>query len=170
MIYCGNNANHQSLLNGQKRLGTRYECLMKGKAIGLSQPVDPNFMIPYSPIVNDSKYCGNTDVLPNGYNRFGSLDECYRVGVGVGKRVKASGIDRIEHINMNIHKNNPILVPLFLFLSIFSIFFMSFYFIKPSIITKTKPDGTNEIDWFKFVPYLFSFSMILIFILYFNFR
>lgn len=88
-IYCGNNARHPDLVNGNKVLGTRYSCLQKGKNNGLNQPVDPNFLLPYQPIDTTKKYCGNKSSLPLGYDRFGGLYECYLSGVGVGKRQKA---------------------------------------------------------------------------------
>jgi hypothetical protein len=88
-IYCGNNANHPDLLNGDRVLGTRYSCLQKGKSNGYSQPVDPNFLLPYQPIDQTKKYCGNNGALPGGYDRYGGLYECYLKGMGVGKRLKA---------------------------------------------------------------------------------
>lgn len=33
----------------------------------------------------DRSYCGNANVLPNGYARFGTKYECLRKGVGIGK-------------------------------------------------------------------------------------
>ncbi len=89
-IYCGNNAQHPPLINGQKKLGTRNECLLKGIRIGNSLPVDPYFTLAYSPIDKTKKYCGPLANLPAGYDRFGGLHECYSCGVGVGKRQKAS--------------------------------------------------------------------------------
>jgi hypothetical protein len=88
-IYCGNNAHHPPLINGQKTLGTRNECLQKGIRIGNSLPVDPYFTLPYAPIDKTKKYCGSLANVPSGYDRFGSLHECYSSGVGVGKRQKA---------------------------------------------------------------------------------
>jgi hypothetical protein len=168
MIYCGNNSNHIPLINGQQQLGTRYGCLNKGKNIGLAQPVDPTFQAPYIPIDNTRKYCGNQIVLPAGYDRFGSLDECYRTGVGIGKRIKATGvINPYPYPHLYPHSYNKFVIPIILFLCFFSIFFMAFYFTKPFIITK---NDTKDIDWYKFTPYLLSFSIILILILYFIFR
>ena len=39
-MYCGNNADHPDLLSGNKVIGNRYGCLMKGIGRGLHQPVD----------------------------------------------------------------------------------------------------------------------------------
>jgi len=89
-IYCGNNANHTGLLERTQILGSRYSCLQKGKTNGYSQPVDPNFLRPYRPIDTTKKYCGNSSILPDGYNRFGGLYECYLTGMGVGKKLKAN--------------------------------------------------------------------------------
>jgi hypothetical protein len=88
-MYCGNNANHSDLLNGKKTLGTRYSCLLKGKSFGFESEPDKNFLKPYNPIDKTKKYCGNSDVLPDGYDRFGGLYECYLKGIGVGKKLKA---------------------------------------------------------------------------------
>jgi hypothetical protein len=87
-FYCGNNASHPSLLNGSKRLGTRYECLNKGIRYGLSQPIDSFYSKPYTPIDPTKKYCGLNDI-PVGYDRYGNLYECFSSGIGVGKRMKA---------------------------------------------------------------------------------
>ena len=91
-MYCGNNANHPGLLNGTQVLGTRYNCLLKGKQFGYYLPADPSFTQPYSPIDPTRKYCGNSPNVPNGYNRFGGLYECYLTGVGVGKKQKAQEV------------------------------------------------------------------------------
>ena len=92
-IYCGNNAEHPDLVNGRKVLGTRYQCLRKGIQRGNALPVDPNFLLPYTPIVPNTKYCGNRNDIPAGYTRFGGLYECYLSGVGVGKRLRADNQD-----------------------------------------------------------------------------
>jgi hypothetical protein len=93
-MYCGNNANNPSLLNGTKVLGTRYSCLQKGRSFGYAQPVDPNFLGPYQPIDTTKKYCGNASILPDEYDRFGNIYECFLKGVGVGKKIKAD-----NHVN-----------------------------------------------------------------------
>lgn len=92
-IYCGNNAFHADLVNGTRVLGTRHQCLQKGIQKGNALPVDPQFLLPYAPITPNTKYCGNLNVLPAGYTRFGGLYECYLSGVGVGKRMKAQADD-----------------------------------------------------------------------------
>lgn len=91
-MYCGNNAHHPGLLNHTQVLGTRYNCLLKGKQFGYSLPPDASFTQPYAPIDPTRKYCGNSPNVPNGYNRFGSLYECYLTGVGVGKKQKATQV------------------------------------------------------------------------------
>lgn len=87
--YCGNNRNHPSLLDGTKELGTRLDCLQRGMRRGLAEDVDPLFNEPYEPIDPVKKYCGNKEELPENYDRFGGLYECYLKGVGTGKRIKA---------------------------------------------------------------------------------
>lgn len=182
-MYCGNNANNPSLVNGTKVLGTRYACLKKGKAFGYAQPVDPNFLVPYQPIDPTKKYCGNNNILPDGYDRFGNLYECYLKGVGVGKKLKAED-------------NNPILPPQYSFksknnyrfkgnlkeenflftgsimsimsiMSIISIIIMILvfsllYYIKPNIIIDKQNEEDKKINWIKFI-YLYLFICFIYF-------
>jgi len=89
-MYCGNNAKHPSLLKGKAVIGTRYGCMLKGKQIGLSQPVDKSFRKEYEPIDDRKVYCGEKDRLPDGYSHFGKLYECMLKGIGWGKREKAT--------------------------------------------------------------------------------
>jgi hypothetical protein len=89
-MYCGNNAKHPSLRNGKAVVGTRYGCLLKGKQIGLSQPIDKSFREPYEPIDDRKVYCGDKDRLPEGYDHFGKLYGCMLKGIGWGKREKAT--------------------------------------------------------------------------------
>lgn len=86
---CTNNALHPLLQAGNAVLGTRHQCLQKGINVGLNLPVDPNFLGPFQPIDNTVIYCGDANILPPGYNRFGSLPQCLQKGVGVGKRQNA---------------------------------------------------------------------------------
>ena len=88
-MYCGNNAADAGLLNGNKQLGTRYQCFRKGIGKGLNLPVDLNYNGAYNPIDPARVYCGNQNALPAGYDRMGNLSECLRKGVGVGKRQRA---------------------------------------------------------------------------------
>jgi hypothetical protein len=88
-IYCGNNALYPALVSGESKLGTRYGCLKKGVGIGMRLPAES---FPYEPIDKTKKYCGNKNVLPLGYDRFGNLPECVVVGVGIGKKIKKRNI------------------------------------------------------------------------------
>jgi hypothetical protein len=90
--YCGNNANDLDVVNGTAVIGTRRGCLEKGKSIGNMQPADPRFLREYVPIDDTKVYCGNYEAKPDGYDRFGKLDECFRKGIGVGKRLKALAV------------------------------------------------------------------------------
>lgn len=38
---------------------------------------------PGGPLPKEKKYCGNKDILPDGYDRFGTPYECLKVGFGV---------------------------------------------------------------------------------------
>ena len=214
-IYCGNNANHTGLLERTQILGSRYSCLQKGKTNGYSQPVDPNFLRPYRPIDTTKKYCGKSSILPDGYNRFGGLYECYLTGMGVGKKLKAqnsrpelsqhSSEEYSDHSNDSDHNNSDIkynnddvkqnseldnsyieniqttpkyVVGILIYILGITAFFVGMYYGKPSIIIKDIKDikyikdeniDKNEeiIDWSKFVPYLFSFSVIFAVLVYF---
>ena len=88
-LYCGNNANHSDVVNGTAVIGNRRGCLEKGKYVGYQQAPDPSFLRAYVPIDDTKKYCGNYEVMPGGYDRFGGLYECFLKGMGVGKRLKA---------------------------------------------------------------------------------
>jgi len=165
-MYCGNNANNPSLTNGTKVLGTRYKCLQKGRNFGYAQPVDPNFLVPYQPIDTTRKYCGNSSVLPEEYDRFGNIYECFLKGVGVGKKLKADNnpinpnpppqfsFGKSDN-DKNNDKNNLLRI-LTIFLIIFN--FGLLYYIKPNLIMETNKKNEKKINWLKFIClYLFMF-------------
>lgn len=82
--YCGNNKNK---LKGKRR-GTRYECLRKGIGAGMHSSLE-NFDPNYKPIHKKSNiYCGNNNVLPQGYDRMGLPSDCLRKGFGVGQKIQ----------------------------------------------------------------------------------
>jgi hypothetical protein len=91
-MYCGNNRLHPELLDGTKRLGTRKECLDRGVRVGLSLPPERSYAGRYEPIDNTKIYCGNSSRLPDGYDRFGAIFECHRIGVGRGKNIKSKRV------------------------------------------------------------------------------
>ena len=88
-IYCGNNRLDTKLTSGQYTIGTRYQCLKKGVGVGLNLPIDRNMLNEYEPIDMFKIYCGNIQILPQGYDKLGSPQECHRKGVGVGKKIRA---------------------------------------------------------------------------------
>lgn len=91
-MYCGNNRLHPELLDGTKRLGTRQECLNRGIRVGISLPPERSYAGRYEPIDNTKIYCGNSSTVPDGYDRFGAVFECHRVGVGRGKSIKSKRV------------------------------------------------------------------------------
>jgi hypothetical protein len=91
-MYCGNNLAHKKLMNGQLQLGTRYTCMRKGIGQGKSMPFDNSYLGEYIPIDDTKIYCGNGDILPAGYDRFGSLNQCLSKGIGIGIKKKADDI------------------------------------------------------------------------------
>lgn len=89
-IYCGNNRLDVDVLNGLKTLGTRYKCLKKGFGTGYYViEADRKMTLPYEPIVINNSYCGDNSVLPDGYESFGSLHNCFTKGLGAGMKKKA---------------------------------------------------------------------------------
>jgi len=88
-IYCGNNARHSSLRSEEKKIGTRYTCLKRGFGIGFHLPYDPEFARRFVPIDKRKIYCGNSEVLPEGYDLFGNNPRCFQVGIGAGKASRA---------------------------------------------------------------------------------
>jgi hypothetical protein len=157
-IYCGNNQNHPYLINGQRTLGTARQCLNKGISVGFNMPYDENYVNDYVPIDPTKTYCGDSQNLPNGYDDFGSLKECYTKGVGIGKARKAQlGKPSILRYT----------TPFLIFLMSFLIFFGLLYYYKPFFITKKDEDsGKIVIDWYRFVPVLILFFIIDLFLVY----
>lgn len=88
-IYCGNNAMHPDLVNGTARAGSRLECLRRGFGSGFYSAVDLSFLQPYQPIDARRKYCGNQEILPDGYDMFGNAPSCFQKGWATGKRSRA---------------------------------------------------------------------------------
>lgn len=89
-MYCGNNGNNRDLLNGNKVLGTPYQCLKKGIGQGLNMPCDREYKGEYIPIDDFKIYCGQSRILPRDYDRIGSSAQCLAKGVGIGKVQKAN--------------------------------------------------------------------------------
>jgi hypothetical protein len=89
-VYCGNNALDPGLISGEKILGSNYRCLKKGVGVGLNLPYDDLYIQPYQPIDNTKIYCGTKQNIPQGYDRRGNLPECFRKGVGVGRKIKTT--------------------------------------------------------------------------------
>lgn len=171
-MYCGNNANNPSLINGTKVLGTRYTCLQKGKAFGYAQPIDPNFLVSYQPIDPTKKYCGNNNILPDGYDRFGNLYECYLKGVGVGKKLKAENNNPPPQYSFGSknnyrfkgnNKEDNSLVSITFISFIMILVFAVLYYIKPDIIIdKENKTQNKKINWLKFI-YLYLFICFMCF-------
>jgi hypothetical protein len=99
-IYCGNNMLNKDLINGTKQMGSRFVCYRKGVGVGLKMPYDPSYEGEYIPINNEKVYCGNSDVLPENYDRMGSLSNCLQRGVGVGKSMRVErGLGMSDYIS-----------------------------------------------------------------------
>ena len=116
-MYCGNNSRNPSLLDGTKVIGNRRGCLKKGIGVGIHRiPLDLSYLQPYSPIDNRKIYCGNAGQLPPNYDLIGTLQQCYQIGVGVGKSIKARNYNVVppeeekkenQDVNMQFSKKTP---------------------------------------------------------------
>lgn len=88
-VYCGNNKLNRRVRSGKLSIGTRYECLRQGVGIGLSLPVNKDYIGKYLPIDERRIYCGTKRRLPPKYDLMGNLPQCQAKGVGIGMRKKA---------------------------------------------------------------------------------
>ncbi len=160
-IYCGNNRLNNNLVNGNSRLGNRYECFKKGLGKGLSLPIDENYRNGYEPIDNTRIYCGNREELPENYDRFGNLPHCLQKGIGVGKRIKIEnegnnldGSTEIFKLNLMKSKKNIKIVNLIINIMFSILIFFLLFITKPSFLiekTKKKSEKTKKIIWYKFI-------------------
>ena len=74
-------------------MGTRNKCLRKGVGVGMNMPDDkvaeflrkPRDRLPPSARL----YCGDKQDLPDGYDGFGTKQQCMRKGVGIGMAMPA---------------------------------------------------------------------------------
>lgn len=83
-IYCGD---ADSRPEDYDIMGTRGVCLKKGIGIGMGMPLaarDAFLDKPLPPPPAERLYCGNSHILPEGYDDFDTLPNCLRRGVGVG--------------------------------------------------------------------------------------
>ena len=92
-IYCGNNAN---ALNAEENvMGTPYKCLQKGYMFGRHHmPVDMNYAEEYEQLMPRKMWCGKKEkslreLRMGGYDFNGILSECFKYGLGAGRRDKA---------------------------------------------------------------------------------
>jgi hypothetical protein len=88
-VYCGDGAN---LPDDYDALGSRHQCLKKGIGIGMGMSSDDvSKVTTRAPSVQRSErtYCGSSETLPDGYNRFATRHECMKKGVGIGARMPA---------------------------------------------------------------------------------
>lgn len=94
-IYCGNNRNHPDILNGDSVFGIPYRCMQKGYMFGRHHlPIDPTYADDYEQHMPRKIWCGKRTLSPQQlrgrrYDFNGTLPECYRYGLGAGRRAKA---------------------------------------------------------------------------------
>ena len=83
-IYCGTDV---ILPEEYDIFGTRNRCLRKGVGIGMSMSDDAVIaaLVRPPPVGPRPRiYCGNNDILPDGYDQMGTPYLCLRKGVGTG--------------------------------------------------------------------------------------
>ena len=160
--YCGNNRLNRELLNNTKILGTRYKCLQIGIGKGLNLPLDNDYLGDYDPIDDTKIYCGKKEELPENYDKFGSLSECLRKGVGIGKRQKALNEDGGDIVLENNYINKYVI-----YFIIEILLFIILYNFTPKFLKKDK-NKRKEIDIYKFIFFYFFVSFI-IFLVFYNF-
>lgn len=147
-IYCGNNQLDPDLVNGTLVIGDRYQCLKKGIGKGLNLPYDEKYSFDYIPIDDRKIYCGNNNLLPEGYHSYGNLPQCLQKGIGIGKRQKAlEGPSNNFSPIYNIFSYKKYILLLFLGI----ILFIIIYFIKPTIIMIKDQYDNYKISWSKFI-------------------
>ena len=155
-MYCGNDLNFQGLVSGTHFLGTNYECLRKGIAVGSNLPYDSKYSGAHSPVDGRKFYCGKDTVVPptGGYFAVGSPSKCLAVGVGIGKAQRAAmGPPAFMYFIRYV-------LPYLLFFVIISAVFAILYFVKPKYITKKDNKNNDIIDWDKFTPYYIIICLI----------
>jgi hypothetical protein len=162
-IYCGNNQLDPEIVNGTSEIGTRHTCLRKGIGVGLNLPYDEKYRGDYQAIDNTRIYCGNQEILPNGYDRFGNISQCLQKGVALGKRQKALR-DPPNPTTQVLKKNFKYIIFILLCTSVF----LLMYFLKPFFIIRYDENNNKIIIWEKFILYYLIFCFV-IFYIKFNF-
>lgn len=162
--YCGNNLNDPKLISGTHVIGTNYQCLRKGIAVGRFLPYDSNYSGGYAPVDPRTFYCGNAPEPPagGGYFSVGWPAKCLQTGIGVGKAQRAAmGPPMFMYFIRHV-------LPYTLFFIIFGAIFTILYFIKPTFITKDDENDRNKriIDWGKFIPVILVNSLVVGIIIY----
>lgn len=161
-IYCGNNAKSTDILNGNKVIGTRYNCMRKGIGKGLNLPVDNNYLGDYEPIDTRKIYCGNAENLPDGYDLMGSLPQCLQRGIGIGKKQKAENSNQRQLIP-SFSKQNYKIITIYILLC--ASIFLVLYFTKPDFISDKK-NNKNIINTKKLLLYYISIIAVIGIILF----
>ena len=100
LIYCGA-YNRIPSSRHYSRAGTRRECLQKGIGLGKFMSEGEKKEIKEKSRSNsrgqDPKlYCGSSHTLPDGYDRFGKINECLKIGVGVGVRIDLTEAEKVQ--------------------------------------------------------------------------
>ncbi len=108
IIYCGG---YNSIPSSRHytRIGTRNECLQKGIGVGKfmseAEKKDIKSKSRSRTRQNEPKlYCGRSNDLPDGYDRFGKRNECLKIGVGVGVRIELSDEEKAQQDLATIKK------------------------------------------------------------------
>ena len=170
-IYCGNNAKSNDILNGNKVIGTRYDCLRKGIGKGKNSPVDNNYIGEYQAIDTRKIYCGKSENLPNGYDLMGNLPQCLQKGIGIGKKQKAIQYKnqevvqgQHEEVVQGQNRFYKIIIYMTIYIILCTGLFLALYFTKPNFISDKK-NNTNVVNTKKLLIYYIPIIVVLGFIL-----
>ena len=166
--YCGNNLNDPKLIAGTHVIGSNYQCLRKGIAVGRNLPYDASYAAPYAPIDGRRFYCGNAVAIPpgGGYFAVGWPTKCIQTGIGVGKVQRvAMGPPAFMYFIRHV-------LPYLLFLVIVGGTFVILYFVKPKFITKEDKNNRNKrvIELGKFSPVMIAIALVTGILLYWFWR
>lgn len=142
-IYCGNNELHPDLVSGEKIPGTRSECLQKGRRIGFSQAVDPNYSGEYRPLYEYPKiWCDETNPTPDDHI-LGNLPMCLQRGIGQAKAIKSRGGFKDMIKKLSVGKILIVVLTLGIIVAV--------GMIKPKIICYKDDNDNYQLDTLKYI-------------------
>tara|TARA_B110000977_G_scaffold199112_1_gene285547 strand:- start:262 stop:795 length:534 start_codon:yes stop_codon:yes gene_type:complete len=166
LTYCGNNALYSGLQNNTHRIGTIYECLRKGIGTGYHSGIDLEYLNDYEPIDDTSVYCGTSETLPDGYDRFATTGDCLRKGVGVGKIQRINDEFNLSPFISNFYNNNKkeiLLIGMSIFVILIILIIKPKFFIQKETIVQSNGEIAVKTKFRKVRLILIILLMVLVF-------